>query len=48
MGDCKSPGFIGRTFLTTDYKSVGTPGGNGNAGFWDVFGLSFGAKMQIL
>ena len=21
---------------------------NGNAGFWDVFGLSFGAKMQIL
>ena len=26
-GDCKSPGFIGRTFFTADCKSAGTPNG---------------------
>ena len=26
-GDYKSPGLIGRTFFTTDCKSVGTPNG---------------------
>ena len=24
LGDYKSPGLIGRTFFTTDFKSVGT------------------------
>ena len=28
-GDCKSPRLIGRTFFTTDCKSVGTPSGVG-------------------
>ena len=27
IGDYKSPGIIGRTFFTTDCKSVGTPNG---------------------
>ena len=27
LGDYKSPGLIGRTFFTTDFKSVGTPNG---------------------
>ena len=27
MGDYKSPGFIGRTFFTADFKSAGTPSG---------------------
>ena len=27
MGDYKSPGFIGRTFFTADFKSAGTPDG---------------------
>ena len=30
LGDYKSPGLIGRTFFTTDFKSVGTP-----SGVWD-------------
>ena len=30
-GDCKSPGLIGRTFFTTDCKSVGTPNGGGTS-----------------
>ena len=29
IGDCKSPGLIGRTFFTTDNISVGTPSGVG-------------------
>ena len=29
IGDCKSPGLIGRTFFTTDSISVGTPNGVG-------------------
>ena len=28
LGDYKSPGLIGRTFFTTDFKSVGTPSGS--------------------
>ena len=32
LGDCKSPGLIGRTFFTTDCKSVGTLGG-----VWDAW-----------
>ena len=32
LGDYKSPGLIGRTFFTTDFKSVGTPGG-----VWDAW-----------
>ena len=31
-GDCKSPGFIGRTFFTADCKSAGTPDGCKSAG----------------
>ena len=31
-GDCKSPGFIGRTFFTADCKSAGTPHGCKSAG----------------
>ena len=27
MGDYKSPGFIGQTFFTADFKSAGTPDG---------------------
>ena len=27
LGDYKSPGFIGRTFFTADFKSAGTPSG---------------------
>ena len=27
MGDYKSPGFIGQTFFTADFKSAGTPSG---------------------
>ncbi len=27
FGDYKSPGLIGQTFFTTDFKSVGTPNG---------------------
>ena len=30
FGDYKSPGLIGQTFFTTDFKSVGTPNGG-----WD-------------
>ena len=33
LGDYKSPGLIGRTFFTTDFKSVGTP--NGGMGLKD-------------
>ena len=32
FGDYKSPGLIGQTFFTTDFKSVGTPNGG-----WDAW-----------
>ena len=31
LGDYKSPGLIGRTFFTTDFKSVGTPSEGGRS-----------------
>ena len=44
FGDYKSPGLIGRTFFTTDFKSVGTP-----SGVWDGWrGWNFQGTKKVV
>ena len=42
LGDYKSPGLIGRTFFTTDFKSVGTP----NGGVGRLAGVEFSGHKK--
>lgn len=42
LGDYKTPGLIGRTFFTTDFKSVGTP----NGGVGRLAGVEFSGHKK--